>query len=472
MTTLFRSKIAVASILVALGLLWFGTTHLCSGLEPGKSAALPPGSLVLRGPSTPDADASNSPASPPNTPEYYFGAEAEVAMRTNGHSFITRAFDVDAFYRRFVSTLPASADIQEQLLALPHRNEALRQQILRDLVSDIAGSHVRFLGVRRLGHEPVLLFRQADIPGLDAPGVGENIGNPVYVAYFTERGDAGRVRIIDAQRFATGELLSRTMRRQTLLELARKGLLSGDRLSASDQAWVSGAKALDLFISRCQYGHFDLIKDAYERLPRELQENRAVLQCYATSGEQSIDDLLVPIERWRKLYPGDPTPDLLVVDFYWRLYLGPRNVPSGPAKGTHAYTAWTPRQEEAVTAAIERANTWFADPGMEIRLARYYGVQRPEKARRWLHQALQRFPVEPAAFSELLRIDLATANFTGVAETLHLQETLLKTNLTQMVNRSKDYAPFRKSFSWKKWQHDDHGVEVEALARTTHPAAR
>jgi hypothetical protein len=472
MKTLFNTRIIVVSTLVVLGPLLLPTNHECWGAEPAKSAALPPGSLVLRGPSIPVPDVSSSPATPANTPEHCFGLSAERAMRTNGYSFIARAFDVDAFCRRFVPTLPASVDIKEQILAAPQRNKALLQQILDDAVSDIAGSHVRFLGVRWLGSEPVLLFRQADIAGLDVPGIGDYIGNPVYVAYVTERAYDGSVRLVDVQRFASGELLSRTMRRQTILELAGKGHLQTDRLIASDQALVSGRKALELFISRCEYGHFNLIKDAYERLAPELQENRAVLHLYATSGEQSIKDILVPIERWRQWYPGDPTPDLMVVNFYWLLYHGPRYVPDGPHQGVYAYTAWSPRQEEAVTAAIARANAWFADPAMEIRLAHHYGAERPEPARRLLHQALQRFPPEPWAFAELLSIDLATTNFIGVAETLHLQETLLKTNLTEVVNRSKDYAAFRKSFPWKKWQHDDHGVEVKALTGAAGQAGR
>jgi hypothetical protein len=284
----------------------------------------------------------------------------------------------------------------------------------------------------------------------------------VYIAYITERQSDGSIRLIDVQRFAHGEMLSQTMRRRTLLELARKGLL-GDQLSAGDRARISGKESLELFESRRAYGRFHLIKDAYERLAPELQEDRAVLYAYANTGDRSIDDVLIPVERWRRLYPGDPTSDLMVVNFYWILYQGPRYVAEGPAKGTHFYAALSPRDEEAITAAIQRANVWFADPAMEIRLARYYGTEQPAKARPLLQQALQRFPSEPSALAELLKVDLAAANFTGVAETLHLQEVALQTNLTEMVNSSNEYATFRKSFPWKKWQHDYHEADVKAL---------
>ena len=80
-----------------------------------------------------------------------------------------------------------------------------------------------------------------------------------------------------------------------------------------------------------------------------------------------------------------------------------------------------------------------------------------------LQQALKRIPVEPAAFAELLKIDLANTNFAGVAETLHLQEVALQTNFTEVVKMSQEYAAFRKSFPWKKWQHDYHGADVKTV---------
>jgi len=221
---------------------------------------------------------------------------------------------------------------------------------------------------------------------------------------------------------------------------------------------VAGLEPLWLFETRCDYGKFSLMKEAYEKLSPEVQNDRSVLFRYAVTGDRSADDVLVPVERWRKAYPHDPTPDLVLVDFYWLLYQGPRSVDKGPGRGTYYGAAWSPAEEEAVEAAIERANKWFADPRMEVRLASYYGAKRPEKLRPLLQKAIQRFPAEPIAFEELLKVDLASSNFIGVAETLHLDEVAFHTNLTQMVNSSTNYAAFRKSFSWKKWQEDFHAA--------------
>ena len=128
--------------------------------------------------------------------------------------------------------------------------------------------------------------------------------------------------------------------------------------------------------------------------------------------------------------------------------------------------------EQALEAAIERANAWFADPRMEVRMAVYYGPKRPEKARPLLQKALKRFPAEAITYEESLKVDLAAGNFDGVGETLHLDEVAFHTNLTQMVSGSKNYEPFRKSLAWKKWQHDWHGADAKSLTAAAVQAER
>jgi hypothetical protein len=387
-------------------------------------------------------------------------------MKTNGYSFITRAFDLDVLYKRFVPTLPTSDETKKRLFAAPQQNAEWRKQLLGEVVSGITGLHIRFLGTRMLGNDCALLFRD-----MDGKGGAFEVVDPIYIAYIAGHQPDGSIRLVDAQLFQHGELLSQTLRRRTLLELARKRLLSG-QLSGQDQQLLSAHEGLWLFESRCNYGKFSLIKEAYEKLPAEAQDDRAVLHAYATTGDRSATDVLVPIERWRRVYPGDPTPDLMMVDFYWLLYRGPRNVSQGPDRGTHFGPGLGSQEEEALEAAVERANEWFADPAMEMRLANYYGPQRPEKARPLLQKALKRFPTESGAFGPLLKVDLASSNFEGVAETLHQNEVALQTNLTAMVNASPDYAEFRNSFPWKKWQHDYHGVGAKSLTETPSQAAK
>src|SRR5438105_948002 len=113
--------------------------HVLSAAEAGRPGDLPAGSLVIRG--SKRTDVTSSLRTPPgtNSPEHMFGLRVEAAVKTNGMSFIAGAFDVDAFYRRFVPALPASDEVKQRLLAAPRENAGLRNQVLNEAVADIRG---------------------------------------------------------------------------------------------------------------------------------------------------------------------------------------------------------------------------------------------------------------------------------------------------------------------------------------------
>src|SRR5262245_28003283 len=115
MKALLTKNAAFVRTLAVLTLVSLQLTGACSAAEAGKPADLPVGSLVLRG--SKRTDSANSPQAilGTNSPEHWFGLQVERAMRTNGYSIITQAFDVDAFYKRFVPTLPASEETKARL---------------------------------------------------------------------------------------------------------------------------------------------------------------------------------------------------------------------------------------------------------------------------------------------------------------------------------------------------------------------
>jgi hypothetical protein len=227
-------------------------------------------------------------------------------------------------------------------------------------------------------------------------------------------------------------------------------------LNASDELLYRNMEAISLFETRCVDGHFDLIKAAYDQLPAQLQDDPHILFQMASCGGHGISDVLVPIQRWNKRDPDEPCPYLLLVDFYWRLYNGPRVILTGPNKGTKVEKVWTPEEEDGVRAAIEKANGWFDDPAMEVRLAHYFATKQPAKSRPLLLQAIRRSPPLGQAFSELIHLDISQRNFAGIADTLHLGEVAFQTNFTAMVNESMKLSEFKKSPEFRKWQHDYH----------------
>lgn len=424
------------------------------GAEPNQDADLPPGSIVFHGaPKPANQSAGLDSAATPTSPEYLFGLKVEQATKTNDVSIINNAFDLDALYNRFVPTLPVSDNVKQQLYAKPHENAVWRLTLLKDIVSDVTTMHLYFLGVRSYGPDIEILFRD-----VNATGGPYYKGSPVYIGYVTQRQPDGTVRLVDVHRIlSSGELLSQTLRREIVLDLARKGFVHAP-LDASDAILLANVKPYALYEIRCGYGRYNLVKPVYDQLPPQLQDNPHILFQNASCGEHNAGDIVVPIERWHKLNPDDPCPYLLLVDFYWRLYNGPRYNPSGPDRGTHLESFWTPEEENGVTAAVQKANVWFDDPAMEVRLARYFAAKQPAKARSLLLQATQRTRPFPQAFSELLTLDLIQRNYAGVAETLHHQETAFQTNLTSMVNTSRSFSEFKKSPAFRKWRHDNHAA--------------
>lgn len=421
------------------------------GAEPNQDAGLPPGSIVFHGSPKPANQSAvlDSPATP-TSPEYLLGLKVEQASWTNNVSIITNSFDLDALYRRFVPTLPVSDNVKQQLNAKPHDNGVWRLTLLKDIVSDITTMHLYFLGVRSYGSDSEILFRD-----VNATGGPYYRGSPFYIGYVTQRQPDGTVRLVDVHRIlSTGELLSQTLRRKVVLDLARKGFVQ-EPLNTGDAILLGNLKPYSIYEIRCSYGRYNLLKAAYDQLPSQLQDDPHVLFQNASCGGHNVDDVLVPIERWHQLNPDDPCPYLLLVDFYWRLYSGPRYIPD---KETDLESYWTPEEENGVTAAVQKANTWFDDPAMEVRLARYFASKQPAKARSLLLQATQRTRPLPQAYSELLTLDLVQRNFDGVAETLQRQETAFQTNLTSMVNESRSFSDFKKSPAFKKWQHDHHAA--------------
>ena len=410
---------------------------------------LPAGSLVMHGaskPAKPEVSALTT-----TSPEYLLGLSIQNAWPTNGQEVIVQAFDVGALFNRFVPTLPVPDDARAGFSGL-WTNGVWKRKIFKDAIGDLSGAKVQFLGVRVYRNETELLFR----------GIRNAFEDPRYVGFVAQRQPYGSVRLVDAHIFQRGVLLSESLRLEMLRDAGRRALISVSApMNAHDQAFFADNKALLLFQTRCNYGHYNLVREAYEQLPAELQSDRTVLYDFASTGEETVKDMLEPIEQWRKSYPDDPSPNLLLVNFYLKLFRGPRLVTDGPQKGVNINGRWlSPQEEDDAAAAVERANAWFADPVMEIRLAR---TLEAEKARPLLQQAIKRVPANPDAFSDLVKADVATKNFVEAAETLHLQEVTFQTDLTATVNASPDFAEFRNSFPYKKWQHDYHGADAKAL---------
>ena len=189
-----------------------------------------------------------------------------------------------------------------------------------------------------------------------------------------------------------------------------------------------------MYETRCGDGHYDLIKAAYDQLPQQLQDDPHILFQDATCGEHSLDEIQAPIERWHKLDPDEPCPYLLLVNYYWRLYNGPPNhfQAAWPTKEPVWNSIGHQKRRKGVAAAIQKANVWFADPAMELRLAHYFGTHQPAKARPLLLPSDSTHACLAAKLSQNCSSSIS-ANETFAwhrRRTLHRGEVAFQTNFT------------------------------------------
>ena len=76
-------------------------------------------------------------------------------------------------------------------------------------------------------------------------------------------------------------------------------------------------KALLLFQTRCNYGHYKSGARGLRAIAGGVaKRSDGSLADFASTGEETVKDMLEPIEQWRKSYPDDPSPNPLLVNFY------------------------------------------------------------------------------------------------------------------------------------------------------------
>lgn len=379
-----------------------------------------------------------------SSPEYALGLRIEQGARTNGYVLLDRELDVERMLTRAVNTLPASDAIKKAIVDHESK-EVPRMVIVKRALSEVNWRLARFLGVRRFESETELLFRSLDLQG-----------NASYTGFIAQAQAGVGVKLIDVHLYLEGELMSQSLRRSHLLKLASAGNLDAT-MNKLDQALVSSMADWKLLESRYHYGKFDLVKQAFEKLPEELQNERAALSMYASSGCRSESEVLVPLDRWRKLYPDDPCPEIKLVEFYWSLYALVRPLTTKGGVVVNAEHCWTAAEETKAIEAIQRANTWLVDPAQDIHLAGYFKSRgHPEKAVPLLKEDLKLSPNNDELLGILIDLSLDQKNFEDAGSFLRAREVLFHTNLTQMVNAAPEYGAFRKSFAYKQWQYNFH----------------
>ncbi|MFN3200177.1 MAG: tetratricopeptide repeat protein [Bradymonadia bacterium] len=170
-----------------------------------------------------------------------------------------------------------------------------------------AGGSYDFLKVREVNGQRRALFR------LIMPGEGGVNYHDVVLG----AGSGGKVKAIDIYVYLTGEPISQTFRRLLIPMAASTGIAA--RLGGEEALLVKHLDDLQVIGNAVQSGDHKTALRRYATLPKELQEEKSIQLMRLTAAQNANDDVLYAkaIEEVERLFPNDPSLDMLLIDGYF-----------------------------------------------------------------------------------------------------------------------------------------------------------
>jgi tetratricopeptide (TPR) repeat protein len=281
---------AVRRFLPAVALVALGALAACSKKVPAPDAPAP--AAVHTGAPLTDDDYRK------------FGKELERAAAAGDRETVKRLLRLSDMVARSVSDFPLSASERTSLLAgAANGAESIVGQLITE--AKTAG-HYKFLRARESAGKRVAIMRLLNAEG------GVNYHEVSLIRYAD-----GQVGAEDLYVHATGETLTQTYRRVVLpgLAEAKRGLL--DRLNGSDRLFTKNLPTIQSAMQEVRAGQHASALARLRGLPAELRDQK-IFALIAVQAAQGCDEAeyLKELERLRKLFPNDPTVELVLLDYY------------------------------------------------------------------------------------------------------------------------------------------------------------
>lgn len=253
----------------------------------------------LAGPSV----AAASPAEGRQARLEEFAAKASEAIGAGDAEFLRQHFDADALLDRILNGMPLDAEVQREF------RRGFKQGLgTNQLLQGALGQSFRFLRIRPFQGRDRLFFRLL----LDEGGLN-------YMVFETAE-DEGKIAIRDCYTFATGEWLSDSIRRMVLPALAQADRTLLERIfSPADAAYVRHLEDVKEMSQSFQRGEFAAAVAGFEALPPALQEQKLLNVTYLSALaelEERQEDYKAALRRFEKLFPGDPSLKLMLIDYH------------------------------------------------------------------------------------------------------------------------------------------------------------
>ncbi len=270
--------------------------------------------------STSSTTATATTTSSPASKSMYFQSDAEASPITEaeaneiGEKFATavRQLDRMELSRHFQLELTLD-DIARDVMLAPkdrssflagfRRSFSLFDQIRQVVVGD-NGEYAFLRSNRRDGQlRPIIR--------LSSENTGVN-----YHELVLARDRQGKVVIRDIYVLLSGETLGDAARRVLLMMVAERDSTLIGRLTGSSRNMAEFGKAIDK-ISKLAKTQPKLAYEEIKKLPPKVQQEKLIMiSKLMTAGEIGDNAFLETFEEYRRLFPNDPSLDLLSIDYY------------------------------------------------------------------------------------------------------------------------------------------------------------
>jgi tetratricopeptide (TPR) repeat protein len=141
-----------------------------------------------------------------------------------------------------------------------------------------------------------------------------------YFDFVVARHPDGVIAMEDVYIFLSAEMMSQTMRRIVIPLFSQlRELKDKNKLSDADRAYLDNIGVIREFAQAAKAGNAALATAKYRQLPANLQENKSVLLLYIqafVASDETNEEYVRQLERFRRLFPNDGCVDFLSIDYY------------------------------------------------------------------------------------------------------------------------------------------------------------
>jgi hypothetical protein len=336
------------------------------------------------------------------------------------------AIDKDAFLDRVTNGITVSQQFSDGF-----RTGFKQSPFMEGMLKTAgAGASYHLLRVREVNGETRVLFRLLPANG------GMN-----YNDWILGRNATGELKFVDVYVVATGELMSQTVRRIYLGAVVQQNLGMFDKLKGTDKDYIANLSKATELTTDIQSAKFNEVLEVYKTLPASLQQDKLFMVLRLTACDQlqaqNPQDYAAAVADYQKLFPGDPSLDLMCLDAF---------INAGNYDEAHK--------------SIDRLEVFTGgDAYLEVLHGNVYfqaaGDDNIAAAKKAFQKAVDMEPTLAAPYWGLVTISLKTGDYDQTAALLNEIEQKLNLKIGNLQTIAP-YADFVKSDAYKKWKaaHD------------------